>query len=243
MAKTLPELLKENECETLDAYKKKVADKEVTPSSEDVTLVLTAVGQATASMAEKDEQISNLERIKGENGSVIGDLRKTVDALTGKPNGGIEDVLTEKKGDDGTVKTEADYKAENESLEATLSEEQLGELEELWKALDADTRTLVTNSEEARATYMAEALGSSTAQTQETFRRPKPKVKLSVAEQVLQGLGQLKADTTPRRATSGLGFLDKGNQRSATPNLKQPRSRVITPNHGMFEAVKSHSET
>ncbi len=228
MAKTIEEILTENSCKTVDEYKDKVSKLEITPKAEDVTLLVdTLVSTQT--------QVTNLVSIKDNQGTEIGTLRAKVTELTSVQKNVTEESQEKKKENNAPVKTEEQYKAENESREGSLNEAQLAQLDEVYKGLSPDTKKLITKSEEARAAFLDEAIGSSTTQMQETFRRPKTEEKLSIKDQIRNALGQLKPETTPTLRPSGIGFLDNNNNQTKRPAQSAP---VITANRGLMDAVK-----
>jgi hypothetical protein len=177
------------------------------------------------------KQIKDLEEIKAKQGDTIGTTRKELDEAKGKL---IEmeklkmepEKILEKKPDDAPAqgKTQEQWRQENEAREKALTDEDWTKLDEAAKALDADTRKLALSDEEGRAAFMAEVLGSA-APVQETFRRPTQEKKLSVAEQIQQGLAKLKPNSTPSLRPSGSGF-------SAN---RQPVKQTAAPNPALLK--------
>ena len=127
----------------------------------------------------------------------------------------------EKKADNAPAqgKTEEQWRQENEAREKALTDADWTKLDEAAKALDAETRKLAVSTEEGRAAFMAEVLGSA-AQTQETFRRPVVEKKLSVSEQIALALKGEKANVPLARRPHGSGFSENrdNNKQPAQPH-------------------------
>jgi hypothetical protein len=175
------------------------------------------------------KQIKDLELIKASQGDTIGATRKEIDEAKAKLIE-LERISAtknlENKPDDAPVvsgKTEQQWKQENEEREKALSDADWTKLDEAAKALDAETRRLAMSTEEGRAAFMSEVLGSTVA-VQETFRRPVQEKKLTVAEQIQIGLGKLKPNTAPVLRPSGSGF---SANRPVTKQTAQPNPALL----------------
>lgn len=195
---------------------------------------LTAkIAKDTADRIEKEKadaeallkkQIKDLEEIKAKQGEKIGLLQKATELSkekellmsdgTKKPDDAPADVTVEEK-------TEAQWKAENDAIEASLDENAWNVLDNTLKSATPEVRKLATTSEEGRAAFLKTVLGTTVQPpAQETFRRPVQEKKLSVEEQIAIGLGKLKPATTPTLRSVGSGF---------DPNRKQTDNNNFQP--------------
>jgi len=199
---TLEEMLEAKGVKTIEEYNEKI--------SAEVKSALKAEQEKEEEVLRK--QIKDLEAIKDSQGNTIGTTKKELDEAKSKllelEKKGMEankGILEKKPEDALAVKTEQQWRQENDAREKALTDEEWNKLEEATKALDAGTRKLAVATEEGRAAFMAEVLGS-TEQAQETFRRPVTEKKLSVAEQIALALNKQKPNIPAMRRPQGSGF-------------------------------------
>ncbi len=203
----LAEALETEGVESLEALKAKTA-KEVEAKAK--LEADTAKIEAEKKMLETEEllrkQITDLEKIKTDQGAEVGNLRKEILEKKERLSNMENEEKPENAGGSEAEKTEERWKEENAAREATLSDADWNTFDEALKEANPEVRSLAVGSEEGRAAFMDSILGSSTQATQETFRRPEQKKKLSIAEQIQIGLGKLNETVPPAMRPSGTGF-------------------------------------
>lgn len=168
---TLEERLTEAGVDTLEALELKIKTDAETASQTKIDSL--------------DEQVKNLELIKGTQGTEIGELRKERDTQSEalrilKESKQAENELT---GSRRPEKTEDDWKAKNSDREKAFKNEDWDKVDDALKNAATEVKALV-KTEEGRSAFYDQILGTSTEQAQETLRRPVQKEKLTVAEQM-----------------------------------------------------------
>lgn len=201
----LEEILKAKGVDTLEELEAKIRQ---------AALAEGATGEETLR-----KQIKDLETIKDKQGDTIGSVKKELDEVrakllsleknkieTGKPNE-EPTMIDGKKPEDAPAqgKSEEQWRQDNEARELALTDSDWTKLDEAAKVLDPEVRKLAVSTEEGRAAFMAEVLGSAEP-GQETFRRPVQKKKLTVAEQIQQGLNKTQQKPPVSLRASGSGF-------------------------------------
>ena len=162
-----------------------------------------------------EKQVTDLEKIKGTQGTEIGDLRKRAEAAEEEAKILKESKQTEN--DDPAnrrpEKSGDDWKRENADREKAFKDEDWDKVDAALKDADPDVRELA-KTEEGRAAFYNQILGSSSTETQETFRRPQKKEKLSVAEQIDQALNKDNGNRVPSLRPSGIGTSKQTNEQN-----------------------------
>lgn len=230
---TLEEMLKTNGVETIEEYNAKIAAE----AKE------AAVNEQRAAEEALRKQIRDLEEIKAKQGGAIGDSRKEIDALRGKllelEKKNMEPGKQfEKKPDDAppSGKTEEQWRQENDAREKALTDDEWNKLESEAGRLPEDVRKTVLSTEEGRAAFMDEVLGSK--KMQETFRRPVPEKKLSVQEQIQLALGKRKPGVIPSQRLSGSGFSSERKPIEPTKRLHP----ALLKTGSLRDMVQAHKE-
>ena len=176
-----------------------------------------ASAQATEALK---KQVSDLEIIKATQGNEKGALKTELDGVKAKlaefESKKPEDV---KPPDDKVV----DWKQENTIREKAFTAEDWDKVDEALKAAPTVAQELATKTEEGRAAFYAETLGSKPQAEQGTFRRPQPKEKLTIAQQVALALGKDTGGRVPVRRPSGVGS-PKPNQNKKPADLSMANS-------------------
>jgi hypothetical protein len=208
----LADMLKENGVETLEEYNAKIKSDAITAANKD----------KEESDALLRKQIKDLEEIKAKQGGTLGETRKELDEMKSKlldlEKGKMNLEKKPENAGEPSVKTEDMWKRENEAAEVALSNEDWDKLDKALKDAPEETRELAVSSEEARSAFRSAVLGSAKA-PQETFRRSVQEKKLSVDEQIRQGLGLLKPNVQPSLRPSGSGFSGQSvSKQNAKPN-------------------------
>lgn len=167
----------------------------------------TAKTASTAEEAKLRKQITDLETIKASQGTEIGDLRKTAEALAESQQklAKFESKKTENEPpeDRRPVKTEDDWKQVNSEREKAFKDDDWEKVDAALKDAPAEAKELI-KTEEGRAAFYARVLGSSEQEAQETLRRPVQKEKLSVVEQLDTYFKDKPSGRVPARQPSGI---------------------------------------
>jgi hypothetical protein len=161
---------------------------------------------ATAEEAKLRKQITDLETIKASQGGEIGELRKNKEALA-EAQRKLEEFESKKTKDAATpppvVKTEAEWKQENEKKLLAMSDEDLAKLNKT--IVENDALKAISATEEGKAGLIDRILGSSKeAASQEIFRRPTHEKKLTVSEQIDLALNKKQSGTPANRRPLGI---------------------------------------
>jgi len=174
-----------------------------------------ALAEGTAEEANLRRQITDLEAIKSSQGGEIGELRKNKEALTEAERKLAE--FESKKTEDAAkpapvVKTEAEWKQENEKQLLAMSDDDLAKLNQTIS--ENDVLKDISATEEGKAGVILKVLGSGKeAESQEIFRRPVHEKKLTVAEQIDLALNKKQPGTPANRQSLGIA--------ASNPNQKQ----------------------
>ena len=183
-----------------------------------------ATAEATATEAKLRKQVTDLETIKASQGTEIGDLRKNGEALKEAQAKLAEFEESKKTGneppeDRRPEKTEGDWKQVNSEREKAFKDEDWDKVDAALKDAPAEVKTLI-QTEEGRAAFYTQVLGSSTQEAQETLRRPVQKEKLSVAAQMDAYFNKDKSSgRVPARQPSGIvtSSANQTNTQSTDP--------------------------
>ena len=203
---TLEERLAEAGVATLEELEAKI--------KADATASVTAT--TTAEEAKLRKQITDLETIKASQGTEIGTLRKNDGALA---EAQAKLAKFEESKEDGNEppedrrpeKTEGDWKQVNSEREKAFKDEDWTKVDTALKDAPPEVKALI-KTEEGRAAFYIQVLGSSEQEAQETLRRPVQKEKLSVAEQMDAYFNKNKTSgRVPARQPSGI-VTSKQNQ-------------------------------
>jgi len=175
--------------------------------------IASAKVDANATEASLRKQVSDLELIKGQQGTKQGQLTKDLAEAQTKLAEFEESKKTENEQpeDRRPEKTEGDWKQVNSEREKAFNDDEWNKVDAALKDAPPEVRTLV-KTEEGRAAFYEQVLGSSEQEAQETLRRPVQKEKLSVAEQMDVWLNKDKQSSrVPARQPSGI-VTSKTNQ-------------------------------
>jgi len=162
---------------------------------------------ALAEEAKLRKQISDLEIIKGQQGTEIGDLRKNKEALA-EAERKLAEFQESKKTEKETepppvIKTEQEWKQENEKKLLAMSDDDLAKLNKT--IAENDDLKAISATEEGKAGLIQKILGSNEGdQSQEIFRRPQHEKKLTVAEQIDLALNKKQSGTPANRRPLGI---------------------------------------
>jgi len=163
----------------------------------------------TETAGKLQKQIEESQKLIQRQGNELGVLRKA--------NGGK--VETDASNEENlTDERETKFKESNIAREAALSAEQQTKLEEAYKNISPENKSLI-KTEEGRHEFMNAVLGGKEA-VADTFIRPKPEKKLSIQEQIKIALGQVEsgAQPKPNRSASGVAFSKTAQKEEKKPS-------------------------
>lgn len=206
---TLEERLAEAGVTTLEELEAKIKSDAITD----------AKAAANAEEAKLRKQISDLELIKGQQGTKQGELTKELEAAKEKLAEFEESKQTENEPpkEQKTEKSEADWKQENSEREQAFSDDDWTKVDVELKAAPPEAKKLIM-TEAGRAAFYDRVLGSSKQEAQETLRRPVKKEKLTVAEQLDAYFGKdKKSGRVPVRQPSGIVTSSADKNQSLEP--------------------------
>lgn len=195
-------------------------------------------------------QLTDLEGIKASQGNEIGDLRKEKESMEDKlkqfeeskqtKNAEEEDRKPEEKAGEAAAKVDAYWEQENAAREQAFSDKDWSKVDKALKDAPAEVKALATASEEGRAAFYAKTLGSGEEDQQETFRRPQQKAKLSIAEQIAQGLEKANGSTrVPGRRPSGVGAPSNQEGDKTRPEV----SYMLVNSPSLMDRITALKET
>jgi len=163
--------------------------------------------KADAEEARLRKQITDLETIKASQGGEIGELRKSKEALE-EAERKLAEFEESKKAEDASgpppvIKTEQEWKQENEKKLLAMSDDDLAKLNKT--IMENDDLKAISATEEGKAGLIQKILGSNEGeQSQEIFRRTQHEKKLTVAEQIDLALNKKPSGTPANRRPLGI---------------------------------------
>lgn len=165
-------------------------------------------------------QITDLEKIKGEQSVEVGEIRKQLQTAEAEKTALAEKISQEKANDDlKKQEKESEIHKQNQEREKVLTDADWKVLEAAIEGASDEVRELATSSEEGRAAFMDEVLGKQTPTNtgRETFRRPAQEEKLTIQEQIARGIGTANRFQRPNGRLAGTGF-DSNRQPASAPD-------------------------
>ncbi len=203
---TLEERLDEAGVKTLEELEAKIV-------AEATAAVETEIKEAKDALK---KQIEDLEKIKGTQGTEIGDLRKRVEEAEKRAES-LKNLEESKQVEDGegqasSEKSEAELRQENIEREKAFTDEQRALVNKALADAPPEAQELA-KTEAGRKAFYDKYIGSTQTPRQVTFDRPQEKTKLTVAEQLDQYLNKNKDNSRPPALqSSGIGTSNSTNE-------------------------------